>query len=225
MDSDGEDGYDRMSLQTSIPLRGLAAIGYAEDPRCEQAYEWLIEQRLKDGAWPTGVAGDVLGYVAGYRRLPHSRWGCRSNTTSAVTSLSMHPERRRSTETRIGLDHLLGRETRERQYLGFDVARIVGLEPATGWITYYARFDVAHILRLIVNTGASTEDKRVKDIVEFIWEERGDYGLWEYAKPPGSRWVTYDILRCMRSLLSESDWVNVQPRTPFQPYPTKRKRF
>ncbi len=224
-DSDGEDGYDRMSLQTSLPLRGLAAVGYAEDPRCEQGYEWLLEQRLPDGAWPTGVAGDIYGYVAGYRRLPHSRWGCRSNTTSAVTCLSMHPMRCRAPETRMGLDHLLGRETRERQYLGFDVARLVGMEPATGLITYYARFDVAHILRLLVNVRASTEDQRVKDVVNYIWDQCGEYGLWEYAKPTGSRWITYDILRSMRSVLSESDWVNMQPRTPFQPYPKKHKRF
>jgi len=117
-DSEGADIYDKMSLQTSHPLRGLAEAGYASDPRSETAYDWLMEQQLPDGAWPTGVAGDVYGYAAGYRRLPHSRWGCRSNTTAAVTCLSLHQERRRSNETRRGLDHLLGRETRERQYLG-----------------------------------------------------------------------------------------------------------
>ena len=36
--------------------RGLAAAGYAEDPRAERAYEWLLGQRLDDGAWPTGRA-------------------------------------------------------------------------------------------------------------------------------------------------------------------------
>ena len=225
LDSDGTDTYDRMSLQTSHPLRGLLAVGYASDPRSESAFDWLLEQQLPDGAWATGVAGGVYGYVAGYRRLPHSRWGCRSNTTAAVTCLSMHPDHRRSVEARKGLDHLLGRETRERQYLGFDVARIVGAEPSTGFITYYARFDVAHLLKLITKVEASTEDQRVKDLVEYIKAERGEYGLWEYSKPQVSRWVSYDVLCSLKNILSISDWLNFQPKTPFQPYPIKRKRF
>jgi hypothetical protein len=225
VDSDGFEGYDRMSLQTSLPLRGLAVAGYATDPRSEQAYDWLIDQQLEDGAWPTGVAGDVYGYVAGYRRLPHSRWGCRSNTTSAVTCLSLHPERRKSNETRRGLDHLLGRETRERQNLGYDIARTTGVEPSTGFITYFARFDTAHILRLVTRIEASTSDQRVKDLVEFIWAQQGDYGLWEYTKPLATKWVTYEVLRNLREVVSESDWVNLEPRTPFQPYPHKKKRF
>ena len=225
VDSDGFEGYDRMSLQTSLILRGLAVAGYASDPRSEQAYDWLIEQQLENGAWPTGVAGDVYGYVAGYRRLPHSRWGCRSNTTSAVTCLSLHPMRRRGSEARKGLDHLLGRETRERYNLGFDIARSVGVEPSTGFITYFARFDVAHILRLVTRIEASKEDQRVKDLIDFIWAQQGDYGLWEYPKPMATRWVTFEVLRSLRKVLSESDWMNLEPRTPFQPYPPKKKRF
>ena len=224
-DSDGADSYDRMSLQTSLPLRGLAEAGYAEDPRSERAYDWLMEQQLPDGAFPTGVAGDVYGYVAGYRRLPHSRWGCRSNTTAAVTCLSMHPVRRRSSEARRAMDHLLGRETRERHNLGFEVARIIGAEPATGFITYYARFDGSHILRLVTQVEASISDQRVNDLITFIKDQRGDYGLWEYAKPRASKWVTYDLLRSLRQVLPESDWVNLEPRTPFQPYPARKKRF
>ena len=224
-DSDGADGYDVMSLQTSLPLRGLTIAGYAEDPRSEQALDWIQEQQLPDGAWPTGVAGDVYGYVAGYRRLPHSRWGCRSNTTAAVTCLSMHPERRKSSEARRGMGHLLGRETRERYYLGFEIARIVGAEPSTGFITYYARFDVAHILKLLTHVGASTSDQRVDDLVDFIKDQQNRYGFWEYAQPKASRWITYDVLRTLKEVLSESDWVNLEPRTPFQPYPKKRKRF
>jgi len=225
VDSDGADGYDRMSLQTSLPLRGLVTAGYAEDPRSEQAFDWLLEQQLPDGAWPTGVAGDIYGYVAGYRRLPHSRWGCRSNTTAAVTCISMHPERRRSNITRRAMDHLLGRETRERHYLGYEIARIIGAEPATGFITYYARFDVSHVLKLLTRVEASTNDQRMSDLIDFIREQQSGYGFWEYVKPQASKWIAYDILRTLKVVLSESDWANFEPRTPFQPYPAKRKRF
>jgi hypothetical protein len=226
VDPEGHDHYELMSLQTSIPLRGLVEAGYATDPRSERAYDWLVEQQMEDGAWPTGIADGIYGYVAGYRRLPHSRWGCRSNTTAAVTCMSLHPERRRSNTARRGLDHILGRETKERYHLGHDTARAIGVEPSTGFITYYARFDNAHVLKLCTKAEASTQDPRVKDLVDYVKGAQGQYGLWEYTpKPQATKWVTYDILRSLRKILSESDWESMQPRTPFQAYPAKMKRF
>jgi hypothetical protein len=224
-DSDNNEGYDVMSLQTSLPLRGLAEVGYAMDKRSEHAYEWLMRHRLPDGAWPTGVAGGVYGYVAGYRRLPHSRWGCRSNTTAAVTCLSLHPVRRKNEDARKAMDHILGRETRERYNLGYDTARTIGAEPSTGFITYYAHFDVSYILKLLTRLEASTSDQRVKNLVDDIMMQRGDYSLWEYVKPHVSRWITYDVLKTLKEVLPESNWLGLEPRTPFQPYTTKKKRF
>ncbi len=225
-DAEGQDNYDEMSLQTSLPLTGIVATGHAVDPRAETSYDWLIDQRLDDGAWPTGIADGVYGYVAGYRRIAHSRWGCRSNTTAALTCLSLHPERSRGEEARRALDLLLGRETRERYHIGYDTARTVGAEESTGFITYYARFDLAHILKLCVRLGASVEDPRVEELTRFVVEQRGENGLWEYSsKPQASKWVTYDLLRTLGDLGKDADWVGSEPRTPFQPYPSKRKRF
>lgn len=95
----------------------------------KQAYDWLLAQRLEDGAWLTGIASGDYGYVAGYHRLAHSRWGYRSNT-SALNCLVHHPERRSDPEDRRALDLLLGRETWEKHTLGFEVARLIGVEPA-----------------------------------------------------------------------------------------------
>jgi len=226
--ADGEktETYDVMSLQTSIPLRGLASTGCAEDPRAERAYDWLVEQRLEDGTWPTGVAKGVYGYVAGYRRMPHSRWGCRSNTTGALEALSLHPRRRSSPEAARALDLLLGRETRERLHLGHDVARLVGAEPSAGFITYYARFDMAQILSICGRIGATVDDRRVNDLVDHIRGLQGGYGLWEYLpKPQISRWLTLDILRNLVKVDVEGNWVDMEPRTPFTAYPKKVKRF
>ncbi len=97
---DGDGGYDVQSLQTSLPLRGLVTVGLAEDPRCERAFDWLLAQRLADGAWPTGIAAGNNGFVAFYRRLPHSLWGCRCNTTAALICFAHHPTRRTSPAVR-----------------------------------------------------------------------------------------------------------------------------
>jgi hypothetical protein len=218
--------YDMMPLQTAIPLRGLSACGFAADPRAEKAYEWLLAQRMDDGAWPTGVVDGSYGYVAGYRRIAHSRWGCRSNTTGALICLAMHPGRCTGAAARRALDLLLGRETREMQNIGFEVARTIGAEPVSGWITFFARFDLALMLDLCWRVGASTGDERVADLVTYLHDIQGDYGLWEYTnRPQASRWVTFDILRSLSRLDTETDWVAVELRTPFQPYMRGRRRF
>jgi hypothetical protein len=219
-------GYDMMPFQTSFPLRGLASCGYAQDPRAEKAYEWLLAQRLEDGAWPTGIASGNYGYVAGYRKIAHSRWGCRSNTTAALICLALHPERRNAAAAQRALDLLLGRETRENQNVGFEVARTIGIEPARGWTTYFARFDLALMLDLCWRVGASLQDPRIQEIVDFILGIQGPYGFWTYERlPQASRWVTFDILRSLSNLDQEGDWLSLEPRTPFQAYKRIDKRF
>jgi hypothetical protein len=227
-DGEAREGYTLIPLQTSLPLRGLAACGYATDPRAERGYEWLLAQRLPDGAWPTGIASGNYGYVAGYRRLAHSRWGCRSNTTGALACLSLHPTRRTGAEARRALDLLLGRETREAAVLGYEVARIIGAELAHGFMTSFARFDLAQLLDLCWRVGAAADDPRVAEMVDFVGELQGPYGLWEYAaRPQAARWVTFDLLRSLLRLKRDEpeEWISLEPRTPFQADPRRRQRY
>jgi hypothetical protein len=225
-EGDEREGYSMKPLQTAFPLRALAMCSYASDPRAEAAYEWLLAQRLPDGAWPTGIASGNYGRVAGYRRLAHSRWGCRSNTTGALLCLAHHPQRCHSAEAQRALDLLLGRETKEQYALGFEVARLIGAEPARGFLTYYARFDLALILDLVWRIGASREDERVVEIVRLVSDWQGANGLWEYAsRPQVSRWVTFDLLRSLSRLDAASEWLSLEPRTPFQTYNKRMNRF
>jgi hypothetical protein len=225
-DGEGEGNYQVISLQTSLPLRGLVACGYTGGPQIEKAYEWLIKQKLEDGAWPTGIAHGNYGGVAGYRRLAHSRWGCRANTMGALTCLALHPQLRNSPEAKRALDLLLACEIKERYHLGFEVARMIGAEESRGFLTFFARFDIAQILDLCWRIGASLEDPRVVELVNNVKDVQGPYGLWEYQpKPQASRWVTFDILRSLSRLTSDTDWITTEPPTPFSTYPKRRKRY
>ena len=222
----GRERYTMIPLQTALPLRGLTACGFWDDAFAERAWNWLLCRRLDDGSWPTGVAGDVYGYVAGYRRLPHTSWGCRSNTTAALICLSLHPRHRRGHEARRALDLLLARETREQYTLGYEVSRVVGIEPWRGFLTSFARFDLGLIADLCWRVGACRDDDRVEALVEFLESLQGAYGLWEYAAAPqASRWITFDILRSLWRLEKEGDWVGREPRTPFSAYPARRRRY
>ena len=216
--------YDMIPLQTSLPLRGLAAVGYAEDPRAERAYDWLLGTRLPDGSWPTARGAGRTGYVAGYRRLPASP-GCRANTTGALACLALHPSRATSDAARAALDLLLQRETRDEWALGSEVARLAGIEPIAGFITFYARFDLAFLLELATRGGAAGDDPRVADLISFLESRRARSGLWEHPSHPElSRWLTLDILLSVRRL-QHGDWVGAAFRTPFRAYPRRRRRY
>jgi len=220
------DGYSMIPLQTGMPLRGLAAAGYATDPRAERAYEWLLERRLPDGGWPSGTKAGQHVFPAGYRRLAHSRYGCRTNTSFAVSALALHPQRRTNPVAGRGLDLLLGQDTLVASNLGHDVARTIGAERDRGFFTYFARYDVAFVLDLCWRVGASLEDTRVADMVDFVRERQGHYGLWEYpSHPAASRWLSFDLLRSLFRIDERGDWISLEPRTPFQPYPKRPRRY
>ncbi len=212
--------------QTSIPLRGLAAAGYATDRRAERAYDWLIGQRLDDGAWPGDIKADHSRSMGtpGYRKLPRSP-GCRSATTGALAALAFHPERRTSGIAHDALDHLLARETRDQWSLGFEVARLVGFERARGTLTFYATFDLAFLLDLASRSGVAPDEPRVAELVEFLEGLRGPFGLWEHpAHPQLSRWLTFD-LECSLRRLAAGDWIGDEEPAAFTPYKKGRRRY
>lgn len=220
------EAYSMIPLQTGIPLRALAVAGYATDPRAEKGYEWLLDHALPDGGWPSGVRSGKTVFAGGYRRLAHSQFGCRTNTTFALSALAFHPQRRTCPAARRSLDLLLAHETQQAANLGFEVARTIGVKRAGGFFTYFARYDVALVLDLCWRIGASREDERVASMVTFVKELQGPYGLWEYAPhPEAARWVSFDLLRSLSHIDRESDWISLEPRTPFQPYPKRPRRY
>ncbi len=205
-DGNEDEQYSNIPLQAALPLLALGSCGYALNSNTEKGYKWLLEQRLDDGAWPVGIKAGRPGFIAGYRRLAHSKWGCRTNTTAALRCLSLHPELKNKSETKKGLDILLGRETKERNPLGFEVTRMIGMEKFSGYFTFHARFDVVSVLNLCWRIGASKNDDRVADLISFILKHQGKYGLWEYISyPEATRWITFDILRSLSHLDNKTE--------------------
>lgn len=218
--------YSMIPLQTALPLRALVAAGYGTDPRAEKAFDWLLGQQLEDGAWPSGQKSGQLVFPAGYRRLAHSRFGCRTNTTFAVSALAYHPTRRHSPEAQRGLDHLLAQGSLQAQALGQEAARMVGMERAGGYFTYFARPDPALLLDLCWRGGASREDARVGDVIALVEGCQGPFGLWDYPlRPEAARWVSFDLLRSLSRVAQETDWLSRERGPSFQPYPKRDRRY
>ncbi|TCC41337.1 prenyltransferase/squalene oxidase repeat-containing protein [Kribbella speibonae] len=207
---DDSDGPRFITMQTVVPLRGVAAAGFATDPRAERAYEWLLRERLHDGSWPSGPKADLgsPGKPAPpekeYRRLTRGD-GCRSATTGAVACLALHPQRSRSDAARVGVDHLLARETRDESTLGWEVSRLVGLERAMGQVTFYVTVDPVFLLDLASRCGASADA-----LATWLESRRGPYGLWQHPTHPQlSRWLTFDLESSLRRLNGVSLAVDV----------------
>jgi hypothetical protein len=218
--------YSMIPLQTALPLIGLSASGYAEDPRAEAGYDWLESKRLDDGAWPTGISSGVFGHVASYRRLPHSRWGCRSNTTGALMAFSNHPARAVSEAAKKAVDHLLSREKFESANLGFETARGIGAEKTKGFFTFFARSDPGSLLEISLKAGVSRSEPRVEKLIGFVYAERTGSGLWRYQKMPQvSRWVTYQLLKTLKIFTDDGDLYGDEPPTPFTNYPRRLRRW
>jgi hypothetical protein len=224
------EGPRFITMQTVVPLRGIAAAGFATDPRAERAYDWLVGERLPDGSWPSGPKADLGGPgrpslpEMDYRRLTRGE-GCRSATTGAVACLALHPERNRSDASRIGVDHLLARETRDESAIGWELSRLVGLERAMGQVTFYVTFDLAFLLDLASRCGVSPEDRRVRELVAYLETLRGPYGLWQhYAHPQLSRWLTFD-LECSLRRLADGEWIGNEEPAAFTPYRRGRQRY
>jgi hypothetical protein len=224
------EGARFVTMHTVVPLRGIAAAGFATDPRAELAYEWLLGARLHDGSWPSGPKAD-LGEGGrpslpekDYRRLPRGQ-GCRSATTGAVACLALHPERSRSDGARIGVDHLLARETRDESTIGWEISRLVGLQPAMGRITFYATHDLAFLLDLASRCGVSLEDRRVRELVAYLATLRGPYGLWQHPTHPQlSGWLSFDLETSLRRL-ANGDWIGNEEPAGSTPNSRSQRRY
>lgn len=198
------ESYRMITMLTALPLRGIAAAGFATDPRAERAYDWLVGQRLNDGSWTgshkadLGLDGRSSGEDPPYRKLSPGE-GCRSATTGAVACLALHPERRRAEAATLGVAHLLAQNTRHAASIGLELSRLVGREPASGTFTFYVATDPVFLLDLASRCGFSPDHHHLRDLVDDVTRRRGGYGLWQHpAHPQLSRWLTFDIERSLR---------------------------
>lgn len=225
-----DESYRMVTNAVALPLRGVAAAGFATDPRAERAFDWLISQVLFDGSWTGshkadhGLDGRSSGEDPEYRKLNPGE-GCRSATTAVAACFALHPARNRSQTARIAVDHLLNQSILHGGALGWEVSRLLGLEPAGGLMTFHVAIDPAFLLGLASRCGLSTDHRRVRELVAYLESLRGPYGLWEHpVHPQLSRWLTFDI-ECSLRRLTAGDWAGAEEPVPRTPSQRPRRRY
>lgn len=224
------ESYRMITNAVALPLRGIVAAGFATDARAERGFDWLISQALFDGSWTGshkadhGLDGRSSGEDPDYRKLNPGE-GCRSATTAVAACFAMHPERNRSHDARIAVDHLLNQNVFHAGALGWEVSRLLGLEPAGGLFTFYVAIDPAFLLDLASRCGLSPEHQRVTELVTYLATLRGPYGLWEHpVHPQLSRWLTFDI-ECSLRRLAYGDWTGADEPAARAPSQRPRRRY
>lgn len=227
-DYDSEDGetYNMVPLQTAFPLWGISSVGCAMHPKLEKSYDWLLDKQLEDGAWPVGTVSGNYGYIAGYRKLPNSKNGCRVNTTCSLLALSNHPIFKKDKRTLNALDILLGRRTIERHSMGLNIARCLGIEKSSGFFSYFAGHDIALVLSIISKVGVGLQDSRVKAIVDTVKSFQNEFGLIEYEKSPiVTQWLTYDVSAYLDNISYGDTWINKTPDYALRSYQKSKVRY
>lgn len=227
-DFDSEDGetYDMVPLQTAFPLWGLSSVGYAMHPKLKKSYDWLLSKQLPDGAWPVGTASGNFGYIAGYRKLPNSKWGCRVNTTCALLALANHQVLNKDIRILNALDVLLGRRTIEKHSMGINVARCIGVEKSAGFFSYFAQHDIALILSIIARIGAGLQDTRIKNIVDTVNSFQNEFGLLNYESSPiVTHWLTHDIMMSLKEINFNDIWISKNPDYSLKSYGQIKIRY
>lgn len=224
--SDDGESYDMVPLQTAFPLWGLSSVGYAMHPKLEKSYHWLLDRQLEDGAWPVGTASGNYGYIAGYRKLPNSKLGCRVNTTCALLSLANHPVLKEDIRTLNGLDILLGRKTIERHSMGINIARCLGVEKSAGFFSYFAQHDIALLLSIIAKIGAGLQDDRIKEMTDTVKGFQNDCGLLVYENSPiVTHWLTYEVIVSLKEIDNNVIWISKNPDYTLRSYRKMKTRY
>ena len=188
-----------------------------------------------NGCWPNdcrtahGRRGSQPVTTAGfgcYRRLAHSRSGLPVEHDRQF-ALRGPPSRASAERGGATADSICcsARRAREAHVFGFEVSRLLGTEPARGRLSFLRALLIWPWCSILCGHSAIAEDDRVAGLVAFVQGLQGPYGLSEYPpQPQTARWVTYDVLRSLSQLRSDTEWLSLEPRTPFHAYPRTRTR-
>ncbi|KAA3643277.1 MAG: nitrogen fixation protein NifH [Chloroflexi bacterium] len=193
------------------PLYALLQLGYANDPRVQEALDWQVRAIVGEGElryYKSGTAGP--GFMCAYNQGQPCAWGA----TKAMKALSAVPPDQRTAGIRraieTGADFLLSRDLTVADYPNTD-------HISTTWFRFgfplSYRCDVLETVTVLVDLGYG-KDPRLSNVPSFILDKQEDQGRWvmerslngkmwadieEKGKP--SKWITLRALRVLQSLV------------------------
>jgi hypothetical protein len=185
----------------------LIRFGYLDDPRLQQAIEWITTyQRFDDGdgiipnGWPYDrLSSGCLG-----------RHTCHMGAVKALKALAEIPEKKRNADVKKtlekGAEYLLIHKVFKSSH---DLSKI----PKPGWLKFgfplMYQTDALEILGILTKLGY--KDKRMKEAIDIVVSKQDDQGRWSLEntfngkylvtieqKGKPSKWITLFALRTLK---------------------------
>ena len=195
----------------------LIQAGYADDPRIEKGFRWLLAIRQDDGGWSIPMITHKLDRATQYRlttgdaeplQPDRSRPFSHNWTGMVLRAFAVHPRYRHSEAARTAAGLLASRF--------FQADRYTSMKAAGYWL----RFDYPYWWNSLVSAldsvsliGLTKDEGMVRKAVAWLTEHQEKDGLWRvtYARPDAREteasrkketrlWVTLAICRVLRRL-------------------------
>ena len=201
----------------------LIKAGYADDPRIELGFRWLLEMRQNDGGWVIGSPGLVgLGRLSRseqasltsdisretMRAFDRSKPFSAAGTGMVLRAFAAHPQYRKSDEALTAARLLKSKLFKKDNWTSY--------RHPDNWLRFQYPFwwtNLVSALDSLSLIGFTTEDDDVQNVVQWLIDHQQGSGLWKasYSNIHGdpekthSReeqlWITLAICRIMKRLM------------------------
>lgn len=167
----------------------LVQAGYADDPRIEKGFRWLLGVRQDDGGWSIPMITHKLDRATQYRlaseyaeplqpdrtKLFSHHW-----TGMVLRAFAVHPTYRHSAEARVAGDLLKSRFFLPDAYSSY--------KAACYWLRFEHPFWWTNLLTALdslARMGFSAQDGQIRKGLDWLREHQERSGLWRvsYMKP------------------------------------------
>jgi hypothetical protein len=193
----------------------LIQAGYADDPRVEKGFQWLLSMRQDDQGWTIPLITHKLNRAAQYRLTSEfaeplepdrSKPFSHNWTGMVLRAFAAHPIYRSSEAARLAGNLLKSRFFQPDSYSSYQAASYwVRFEYPFWWNNLVAALDSLSLM------GFSREDEHIQQALRWLIDHQEKSGLWKvsYAKPQGEKketakaremklWVSLAICRVFK---------------------------
>jgi hypothetical protein len=203
---------------TGAILALLIQAGYADDPRIEKGFQWLLAMRQDDQGWTIPILTHKLDRVTQYRLTSEyaetlepdlSKPFSHNWTGMVLRAFAVHPGYRSSTAASLAAHLLASRFFQPDFYTSYQAASYwVRFDYPFWWNNLVAALDSLSLI------GLSSNDEQIKQALKWLVNHQEENGLWKvsYARPHEKEtetaktretklWVSLAICRVFKRLL------------------------
>ncbi len=171
----------------------LIQAGYADDPRIEKGFQWLLSMRQDDQGWTIPLITHKLDRETQYRLTSEyaeplepdrSKPFSHNWTGMVLRAFAVHPKYCHSEAAHVAAQLLKSRFFQADSYTSYQAASYwVRFEYPFWWNNLVAALDT------VSRIGLSREDDQIEQALTWLSEHQENDGLWRvtYAKPQGRK--------------------------------------